>query len=61
MAQGTIIVMVPFVLLIVFWALDPNYIAPLFNTTLGLIAVVIMLVLQVIGGIAMHKIIKIEV
>ncbi len=61
MAQGTIIVMVPFVLLVVFYVLDPNYIAPLFNTTLGLIAVVIMLVLQVIGGIAMHKIIKIKV
>lgn len=61
MAQGTIIVMVPFALLVVFYMLDPNYIAPLFNTTLGLIAVVIMLVLQVIGGYAMHKIIKIKV
>ncbi len=61
MAQGTIIVMVPFALLVVFYLLDPNYIAPLFNTTLGLVAVVIMLVLQVIGGYAMHKIIKIKV
>ncbi|MDX9732344.1 MAG: type II secretion system F family protein [Bdellovibrionales bacterium] len=61
MAQGTIIVMVPFALLLVFWALDPNYIKPLFSTTLGLIAVVIMLALQVIGGVAMRKIIKINV
>lgn len=61
MAQGTIIVMVPFALLVVFWVMDPNYIAPLFNTTLGLVAVVIMLVLQVIGGYAMNKIIKIKV
>lgn len=61
MAQGTIIVMVPFVLLIVFYMLDPNYIAPLFNTTLGLVAVVIMLALQVIGGYTMHKLIKIKV
>jgi tight adherence protein B len=60
-AQGTIIVMVPFFLLIVFYVLDPAYVSPLFNTTLGLIAVVIMLVLQVIGGIAMKKIIKIKV
>ena len=61
MAQGTIIVMVPFALLIVFYVLDPNYIAPLFNTTLGLVAVVIMLALQVIGGYTMHKLIKIKV
>ncbi len=61
MAQGTIIVMVPFALLVVFWVIDPNYIAPLFNTTLGLVAVVIMLGLQVIGGYAMHKLIKIKV
>ena len=53
--------MVPFFLLIVFYVLDPAYVSPLFNTTLGLIAVVIMLVLQVIGGIAMKKIIKIKV
>ncbi len=61
MAQGTIIVMVPFALLVVFYMLDPNYIAPLFNTTLGLVAVVIMLALQVIGGYTMHKLIKIKV
>ena len=61
MAQGTIIVMVPFVLLVVFYFLDPNYVAPLFNTTLGLIALAIMLGLQVIGGYAMNKIIKIKV
>lgn len=61
MTQGTIIVLVPFLLLLVFWGLDPNYVAPLFNTTLGLIAIVIMLALQVIGGYAMHKLIKIKV
>ncbi len=61
MAQGTIIVMVPFALLVVFYVLDPNYVAPLFNTTLGLVALLIMLVLQVIGGYTMNKIIKIKV
>ncbi len=61
MAQGTIIIMVPFVLLIMFWAMDPNYISPLFTTTLGVIALLIMLVLQIIGGITMRKIIKIKV
>lgn len=61
MAQGTIIVMVPFFLLIVFYMMDPAYVTPLFSTTLGLIALFIMLGLQVIGGIAMRKIIKIKV
>ena len=61
MAQGTIIIMVPFALLIVFWAMDPNYIKPLFTTTLGVIALFAMLVLQIIGGIAMKKVIKIKV
>lgn len=60
-AQGTIIVMVPFVLLVVFYMMDPAYVQPLFSTTLGLIALVAMLGLQVIGGIAMRKIIKIKV
>ncbi len=60
-AQGTIIVLIPFVLLLVFYSLDPAYVQPLFNTTLGLIALVAMLGLQFLGGIAMRKIIKIKV
>jgi tight adherence protein B len=60
-AQGTIIVLIPFVLLLVFYSLDPTYVQPLFNTTLGLIALVAMLGLQFLGGIVMRKIIKIKV
>ena len=59
--QGTIIVMVPFVLMIILYLMDPNYITPLFSTTLGLIALVGVLALQVIGGIMMRKVIKIKV
>jgi tight adherence protein B len=60
-AQGTIIVLIPFVLLLVFYTLDPAYVQPLFSTTLGLIALVAMLGLQFLGGIVMRKIIKIKV
>ena len=64
-AQGTtqaiIITLVPFFLLVVFWVVDPNYVAPLFNTPLGWIALMIILGLQVTGGLMMRKIIKIQV
>jgi tight adherence protein B len=60
-AQGTIIVLIPFVLLLVFYSLDPAYVQPLFSTTLGLIALLAMLGLQFLGGIVMRKIIKIKV
>ncbi|MCB0377148.1 MAG: type II secretion system F family protein [Bdellovibrionales bacterium] len=59
--QGIIISCVPFVLLAVFWTVDPNYVAPLFNTTLGLIAFMIVLGLQFIGGLAIRKIVTIKV
>lgn len=59
--QGTIITCMPFVLLGTFYFLDPNYIAPLFNRTLGWIILLIMLSLQIIGGLLIRKIVKIKV
>lgn len=59
--QGTILTLVPFVLLIVFFTLDPDFIKPLFNTTLGIIFLLIVLGLQVIGGIAIRRVVKIKV
>jgi tight adherence protein B len=59
--QGVIITLVPFILLLVFAVVDPNYIKPMFSTTLGLIALLVMLSLQVIGGLAIRKIVKINV
>jgi tight adherence protein B len=59
--QGVIISMVPFFLLGVFYLLDPNYVQPLFTTALGLVALFIMLGLQVIGGLMIRKIVKINV
>lgn len=59
--QGIIITLVPFVLMVVFMIFDPPYMKPMFSTTLGVIALIIMLALQVIGGVLMKKIVTIKV
>lgn len=59
--QGIIITMVPFILLIVFAIVDPTFIKPLFTTTLGIILLVIMLGLQITGGLMIRKIVRIKV
>ena len=64
-AQGTmqaiIITLVPFILLGVFLAVDPGYVMPLFTRPLGWLALILMLGLQVIGGVMMKKIVTIKV
>jgi tight adherence protein B len=59
--QGVIITMVPFFMLGVFSIIDPKYVEPLFSTTLGLLALVAVLVLQVLGGLMIRKIVRIDV
>ncbi|MFZ3229589.1 MAG: type II secretion system F family protein [Pseudobdellovibrio sp.] len=59
--QGIIVTCIPFVLGAVFFAIDPTFIAPMFNTTLGLVLLVAMLGLQVIGGMMIKKIVTIKV
>ncbi len=59
--QGIIITLIPFGLLAVFYLVDPAYVQPLFTTTLGIIALLAMLGLQIIGGLAIKKIVKIQV
>lgn len=59
--QGLIVTMIPFVLMGVFWAIDPNFIKPMFTTTLGWFLLFAILTLQVIGGIAIKKIVTIKV
>ena len=61
LTQGVIITLVPFFLLGVFSIIDPTYVAPLFNTTLGLLALAMMLGLQIIGGLMIRKVVKIDV
>ena len=59
--QGLIVTLIPFLLCIVFFIVDPNFIKPMFTTTLGLVLLFVMLTLQIIGGIAIKKIVTIKV
>lgn len=59
--QGVIVTMIPFILGAVFYFMDPAYITPMFNTTLGLVLLVVMLGLQIIGGFMIKKIVTIKV
>lgn len=59
--QGIIVSMMPFALMIMFFFVDPDYIKPLFNTTLGWVLIFIMLALQITGGIIIRKVVTIKV
>jgi tight adherence protein B len=59
--QGLIITMIPFILAAVLLIIDPNYVKPMFNTTLGLVLIFAMLGLQIIGGVLIKKIVTIKV
>jgi tight adherence protein B len=59
--QAMIITMVPFILMGVFFIMDPDYIMPLFTRPLGWFALLIMVSLQVIGGVVMKKVVTIKV
>ncbi len=59
--QGIIVTCIPFVLLGVFMFIDPTYMQPMFNTTLGLILLAAMLGMQIIGGVVIRKVVTIKV
>lgn len=59
--QGIIVTMIPFILLAVFFVIDPNFIKPMFTTTLGLVLLFAMLGLQIIGGVVIKKLVTIKV
>jgi tight adherence protein B len=59
--QGIILTSVPFFLLILFWIVDPSYVEPLFTSVPGLLALGLMFLLQIVGGLAIRKIVKINV
>jgi tight adherence protein B len=61
MMQGTIITLMPFALIVVFYFMDPSYIEPLFTQTLGWIMLVVMVGLQIIGGLMIRSIVNIKV
>lgn len=59
--QGIIVTMIPFILMAVFLVVDPAFIKPMFNTTLGLVLLFAMLSLQIIGGVVIKKLVTIKV
>jgi tight adherence protein B len=59
--QGAIVTCIPFILLAVFYFLDPGHIEPMFSTTPGLLMLMGMVVLQIIGGVMIKKIVTIKV
>ena len=59
--QGLIVTLIPFVLAVIFFFIDPQMIMPMFTTTLGWVLVAVMLTLQVIGGFLIRKIVTIKV
>lgn len=59
--QGMIVTMVPFILAIVFYFMDPKFIEPMFSSTLGLVLLSVMIGLQIIGGVMIRKIVTIKV
>lgn len=59
--QGLIVTLIPFVLMLIFFFVDPKMIMPMFTTTLGLILLGVMIMLQVIGGFLIRKIVTIKV
>ncbi|HEY1079299.1 MAG TPA: type II secretion system F family protein [Bdellovibrio sp.] len=59
--QGIIVTMIPFILMAVFLVVDPVFIKPMFNTTLGLVLLFAMLSLQIIGGVVIKKLVTIKV
>ena len=59
--QGIIISTVPFILIVFFWFADRDHIAPMFNTTYGLIMLCGVFLLQLMGGLMIKKIVTIKV
>jgi len=60
-AQGVIISCVPFILMLIFFIVDPAFIMPLFTTAIGLAALMAVIVLQTIGALVIRKIVTIKV
>ncbi|MEK6705927.1 MAG: type II secretion system F family protein [Bdellovibrionota bacterium] len=61
MAQGVIVMMIPPVLGMVFYQSDPEFMKPLFSTTLGWAIIMLIILLEIVGFFVMRKIVRIEV
>jgi len=59
--QGVFVMMIPPILGVVFYQTDPEFMQPLFNTTLGWVAILVIIVLEVVGFVVIMKVVKIDV
>ncbi len=59
--QGIFVVAIPPILGVVFYQTDPEFMEPLFTTTLGWVIVFLILLLEIVGFFVIMKVIKIEV
>lgn len=59
--QGVVVVVMPFALGAILYAIDPERIRPMFTTVPGWILLLVMMTLQFLGGWAIWKIIQIKV
>lgn len=59
--QGIVVVVMPFALAGVLYLIDPERIIPMFTTVPGWILLTIMITLQIIGGFAIWKIVRVRV
>lgn len=59
--QGVIISIIPSAMLLMFWTMDPAFVAPLFNTSIGIMCLCLVFTLQIIGGFMIKKMVQIKV
>ncbi len=59
--QGIIISIIPSAMLLMFWTMDPEFVAPLFNTSIGVMCLCLVFTLQIIGGFMIKKMVQIKV
>jgi tight adherence protein B len=61
MTQGVLMCMMPLFMMLMFTFISPDYMAPLFNSVLGWVALVFILLLDLTGLFLMFKLVKVEV
>ncbi len=61
MMQGLIVSLIPIVIIAIMLVIDPDFIMPMFTTPIGIVLLMIMVGLVIAGGIAIRKIVKIDV
>ncbi|MEI7542028.1 MAG: type II secretion system F family protein [bacterium] len=58
--SGIIVGLLPVFMIIVISIMDPSYMAPLFNTTIGLTALVVAVLMEITGAIIIMKIVNVK-